>query len=357
MQITNLKKFLSSKSYKRILIISGNKSYKKIKADQRIIQFLKNKNLTFFFKKQSYPEKKELLKIISIIKKTDPSLIIAIGGGCVMDYAKSANALACLKKFKLSNTLSRCYTKLLCIPTTAGSGAEVTPSSVLYINKIKTNLSGKGIKPNYYCLEPSFIKYNSQYNIASSGFDALSQCIESILSKKSNAQSIKYAKKSIELILGNLTKFYKKKDFNSAYKLSIAANLSGKAISISNTGAPHALSYIFSSHFNLSHGHSVSLNTLKIIKFNYLKSSTNKLVRKRIKIIFKCFKCQNFAQFEKKFNSILKTIKLEQNYNKLRINTDKLKRLDKYISVKRLKNNLIKIEKKDLKKILINNYA
>ena len=139
-----------------------------------------------------------------------------------------------------------------------------------------------------------------------------------------------------------------------AKNLLYAANFSGKAISISNTGAPHALSYIFSSHFNLSHGHSVSLNTLQVIRFNYLNQGKSKILKKRIEILFKCFECKNYIQFEKKINYILKKLKLEQNFKKLKIDKNKLLKLKKFISLKRLKNNIIKISSKDVDNFLFN---
>ena len=135
-------------------------------------------------------------------------------------------------------------------------------------------------------------------------------------------------------------------------KLLIAANFSGKAISISNTGAPHALSYLFSSHFGLSHGHSVSLNTLKIIKFNYLNQNKSKLLKKRLQILFNCFNCKNYHQFEKKLSYIIKNIKLEQDFRKLKIDLKKLFKLKKFINPKRLKNNIINIYSSDIDNIL-----
>ncbi len=355
MQIKNLKKFFLKKKYKKILIISGKKSFKKISGDKYLKKELSYDNIkiTYFFKKFKNPEIKELNLIIQKIKKIKPDLIIAIGGGCVMDYAKSANVLALEKKsINLNKKYSSRYCNLICIPTTAGTGAEVTPFAVLYINKKKTNVEGNAVKPNFFFLEPRFIRFNSNYTIASSGFDSFSQSIESIISIKANKESINYAKKSIKLTLLNFLKYYKFRKEVNAKKLLIAANFSGKAISISNTGAPHALSYLFSTHFNLSHGHSVSLNTLKIIKFNYFNQKKNRLLKNRLKILFRSFKCKTYFQFEKKINYIINSIKLEQDFKKLKIEPKKLLKLKKFVNLKRLKNNIIKINAIDIENIL-----
>ena len=94
---------------------------------------------------------------------------------------------------------------------------------------------------------------------ASSGFDAIAQSLESIVSKKSTNQSLIYAEKSLKLSLKNYTSFLNNPSKLNLYNMTLAANLSGKAINISKTTAPHALSYPFTSIFNISHGHAVSL--------------------------------------------------------------------------------------------------
>lgn len=71
-----------------------------------------------------------------------------------------------------------------------------------------------------------------------------------------------------DLIVEN-TKFNNGKTISQFDKMSLAANLAGKAISISKTAAPHAVSYPFTSLFNLSHGHAVSLTLNKFLKFNH----------------------------------------------------------------------------------------
>ena len=87
----------------------------------------------------------------------------------------------------------------------------------------------------------------------------MAQALESIVSKKSNNQSIDYALKSLKISTNSYISFLKDPNMKNATEMSIAANLAGKAISISKTTAPHATSYPFTSLFNISHGHAVSL--------------------------------------------------------------------------------------------------
>ena len=87
--------------------------------------------------------------------------------------------------------------------------------------------------------------------------------------------SVDYATKALKILSKNYLSFLEEPSLRNASEMSIAANLAGKAISISKTTAPHAVSYPFTSIYNISHGHSVSLflktflNLLLIILINH----------------------------------------------------------------------------------------
>ena len=104
--------------------------------------FLKTKNINFFIKSSYFPILEELVEIIKSIRNFKPDLIIAVGGGSVIDYAKIANIVDIREDLSdlivnYSFPFKKKYTKLLVIPTTAGSGAEVTSNAVIYIDGIK----------------------------------------------------------------------------------------------------------------------------------------------------------------------------------------------------------------------------
>ena len=155
------------------------------------------------------------------------------------------------------------------IPTTAGSGAEITSNAVIYVNKIKHSFESELLIPNQYFLIPEFLISAPNKIKASAGFDAIAQALESLISKKSNNQSIDYASKSLKISTNSYISFLNNPNMKNATEMSIASNLAGKAISISKTTAPHATSYPFTSLFNISHGHAVSLFFEKFFKFNY----------------------------------------------------------------------------------------
>ena len=124
-----------------------------------------------------------------------------------------------------------------------------------------------------------------------------------MISLKSNKTSLYYAKKSLELSITNYLPFIKKPNLENSNKMLISSNLAGKAINISRTTAPHAVSYPFSSMFGISHGHAVSLTFEKFLLFNYLNSNRSLSsfnLKNRYKIIFELFNVKNINELCKK---------------------------------------------------------
>jgi len=358
-KISELKNFFSDKKFNKIFLITGKNSYTKSGAYQIFDRILKNLNTFKYFKKNWIPEYSELKIIINELHNFKPDLILAVGGGTVIDYAKSANCLENdVKAEDIKNGKLKYKKKtLLCaIPTTAGSGAEVTENAVLYIDKIKYSVENIKLKPDYFFLIPDLI-INSHFKLkASCGFDAIAQGIESILSLKSNSKSLDYSRKSLSYSFSNFSEFLKNPNSENTYKMCLAANLSGKAISISRTTAPHALSYPFTSFFNISHGHAVSLTLNKFILFNYKnanKVKNNFDLKKRYKMLFELSKTNSISDFCNYLNALKKEAKLEGSLKKLNINLDtNYEKIISGVNPERLKNNPIEINQNDIKSIL-----
>ena len=359
--IKEINQFLRKKNLDKVFIITGKNSYYKSGAYKIFNKFFFNKKNNFFFKKSNYPDIQELKKIIFLLNKAKPDLIIAIGGGSVLDYAKIASNFRNEKNLNkdiinANYSIKRKFYKLLAIPTTAGSGAEVTANSVIYINKKKYSIEHEKLKPDYFFIIPELIIKSPKMIKASSGFDAISQSLESLISKKSNFKSISYATKSLNLSLENFVDCVKNPSINNTFKMALAANLSGKAISISKTTAPHAVSYPFTSHFNISHGHAVSLTLNEFIKFNYfnLKYSNSTFdLKKRFDLIFKITKVNNILELDNFLKGLKKKVGLEDDFIKLGVKIKKdYSKIISGVNLQRLSNNPIQIEHTTLRSIL-----
>ena len=241
------------------------------------------------------------------------------------------------------------------MPTTAGSGAEATANAVLYINKKKYSVEGEIIKPDYIIIDPDLILSTPKSIAAAAGMDAISQAIESLISMKSTDESVKYSIISLNDSIKSFEKHINNMNFETSYKMSVAALNAGKAISISKTTAPHALSYPFTAFNGIAHGHAVYLTLNDFLKFNYtnLQSSKSKFdLSERFKLIFNIFAVENINELTNKISNIASNVGLENSFKKLNIIKKDYENILKNINTQRLSNNPIDINLNDIKEIL-----
>ena len=357
----DIKKFINDTSFKKIFLLCGKKSFATSGAKNFFKESLNKKETKLFYKNSELPILEELIDIINAIKDFKPDLILAVGGGAVIDYAKIANVVDVRDDLadlivNYSYPFKKKYTKLAVIPTTAGSGAEVTSNAVIYVDGIKHSFESELLLPDNFFLIPEFLMSAPNKIKASAGFDAIAQALESLVSKKSNEQSVKYASKSLRVSVNSYISFLNEPNLKNATEMSIASNLAGKAISISKTTAPHATSYPFTSLFNISHGHAVGLFFENFFSFNFdnlNRSETSFDLKKRFDLIFNLFDVGNIDDFNSKISFIKKQADLEDNLVKLNINIKQSsEKIIKGINLLRLGNNPVKINGVDIFNII-----
>jgi alcohol dehydrogenase class IV len=353
-----LSSFIKNKKIKNIFIITGKKSFnfsgfKKLAIYKNFKFFIK-----VFYKKNEIPEINELKFLIKKINIINPDLIIALGGGCVIDYAKLANGLHDIKNLKKkikSGTLRILSkkTKLLAIPTTAGSGAEETKFAVIYIDKIKHSVDHGLLKPDFYSLIPKLVINSPKIVRSSSGFDAIAQAAESIFSKSANIQSLKYSSKSLRFSIKSFLEFVNSPNINNASQMLLAANFSGKAINISRTNTPHALSYFFTSKFKIAHGIAVSIFFIEVINLYYLIANKKKNLNliKKFSLFFRSIKQSNISGFNDLFHKFFLESGIKKNLDKSLKNIKYKNNFNFYYNSNRLKNSPIKISKADINRL------
>ncbi|MDD3692601.1 MAG: iron-containing alcohol dehydrogenase [Oscillospiraceae bacterium] len=214
------------------------------------------------------PLYQEVERGVQLFKKENCDFIISVGGGSAIDTAKNIKLFSALDSSK--NYLDQEFVynpvKHIAMPTTAGTGSESTRFSVLYYNGKKQSISHDTIVPEYVFLEPKFLETLPEYQKKSTMLDAMCQCIEAIWSVNTNEKCRGYAQTGLQLIIDNIL-LYLKGDRESFKKMMKAANLSGKAINISQTTAAHAMSYELTSMYGISHGHAVSLCLPEVWRF------------------------------------------------------------------------------------------
>ena len=359
--LENIKHLLKEKNFKKILVFAGKKSFLDSGAESQLNTILFKLKYEVFYKTNQLPDIADLKKFIIKINNFKPDLIVAIGGGAVLDLAKASNCLHNCKNLeesiKNSSYELNNFCELIAVPTTAGSGAETTSSAVMYVNKIKYSVEGKKIKPNYIIIDPNLILSTPKLIAAASGMDAIAQSIESLLSKKSTKESVEYAVQSLKYLLPFYELHINNSNFKTAYKMSIGALNAGKAINISKTTAPHAVSYPFTSEHGISHGHAVALTLSDFLKFNFENILSAKVkfdLIERYKILFSEFRVKDTDELKRKLSKMAEKTGLELDLKKLNINNaDQIENILKGINHQRLSNNPIDIDISVIRKILV----
>ena len=178
-----------------------------------------------------------------------------------------------------------------------------------------------------------------------------------MISKKSTDRSVDYAKRSLEISLKYYLDFLNNPNSQNTSAMCLAANLSGEAISISKTTAPHAVSYPFTAMYNISHGHAVSLTLNEFLMFNYKKMSVATCsfnLKNRFNIIFELSKSSNIEKFNQYLKNLKKSAKLESNFSNLGINIQNdYSKIISGVNLLRLSNNPIELNEDDIKEILL----
>jgi len=352
-------------SPQKIFLVTGKKSYISSGAEKILSEFIKEYEHIRFFDFEINPKIKDIKKGINLFNREKCNCVIGIGGGSVMDMAKSISLLATqkgdLEEFvKGKFPLKKREILSIIIPTTAGTGSESTHFSVIYINKTKYSLAHNSLLPDFVILDPVFTENLPPYITACTSMDALCQAIESFWSTNSTEDSRVYSKQAIELIMPNIIKNVNNPDRASREKMLIASNLAGKAINIAKTTAAHSVSYPITSYFNIPHGHAVALTLPYFAEFNNDISLENlqdsrgvKFVKDRMSELFTILKVKTADKARDKLLSIMKDISLETRLSKLGINRNNIDIIIKNgFNLQRMKSNPRIITKRDLRYLL-----
>ncbi|MDR2509188.1 MAG: phosphonoacetaldehyde reductase [Spirochaetaceae bacterium] len=316
------------KDYNNILLFTGKKSFENKKI--MVLNFLNNSNVTVYSDFLNNPNNMDMNKAIEFLNRKKYEVILAVGGGSVIDFAK-------IFRYKSDSSIP-----LIAVPTTAGTGSEATKFAVFYINGEKHSIEDERILPNYAIIDSQFLFNSPPYLKACTGFDAFAQAIESFWSVNSNEESREYAMQSMVICKENLANYVNSNDETTAENMALAAHLSGKAINISKTTAPHAFSYFFTIKYGIPHGHAVALSFSNIFELNIHTSEKNLNDKRGIDFVISIMEELKKLFDKGYFQKLFKQIGLETNIARLGING--VAEAVNEVNLQRLKNNPRKFE-------------
>jgi phosphonate metabolism-associated iron-containing alcohol dehydrogenase len=235
------------------------------------------------------PDIDEVDAILGKLRPLEPDLLVALGGGSSIDAAKllsrsmgSDSASPLSDHYRRGRSLTgKSSIPVVAIPTTAGTGAEVTPTATVWDRKEKKkhSLSGDDLYPLLAVIDPSLTFGLPEDVTISSGLDAISHALESVWNRNASSISIALATQSLRLSLDALPRLKTDAGDQPARTAMMNASLmAGIAISQTKTAISHSISYPLTLDFNVPHGIACSFALPEILRFNAV-ADDGRLVR------------------------------------------------------------------------------
>lgn len=348
---------------KNILLVTGRSSYATCGAKTTLDKILIPYVVTNFSIFTELPNLETITQGIGIAREKKIDTVIGLGGGNALDTAKSIAVLAPQETNDYAGIITKkaaiiqpTLPKIL-IPTTAGTGSEATHFAVVYIDKEKHSLAHASALPEYAIVDPSLTLSLTPYITAHTGMDALAQAIEAFWSVNSIEESKKYSREAIKRILPAL-ELAVKNDTQAREAMLYGAHLAGKAINITKTTAPHALSYSLTVQYGIPHGHAVGLTLPSFMEYNsqyrmVMDKRGIDYVRNTFLEIYDLLRVQTAEEAKEKIEKLMDAIHLQKRLSYWGITQEKIPFLLQSINEERLANNPCKVTSEDAERLLI----
>ncbi|GHS86314.1 alcohol dehydrogenase [Synergistales bacterium] len=208
-----------------------------------------------------------------IIQEKKADLVIGVGGGSVLDVAKMAAAMTAnpgkVREYFGPGKVKNKGTKAVLIPTTAGTGSEVTQHAIFLDleNNVKKAVASQAIMADVAIIDPMLTVSSPRSVTAASGFDAWLHAAEPFISKNANPITDALALEAVQRITRNLgTAWSDPKDLDARYNMSLGCLTSGFVLANAGTSLVHAMAYPIGGEFHTPHGISLSVLLLACFK-------------------------------------------------------------------------------------------
>ncbi|MEG1488452.1 iron-containing alcohol dehydrogenase [Acinetobacter sp.] len=276
--IYELKHLLQQQPYKKLLLVTDAGMIQQ-QLHLPIIEILETIQLDYviYSSVQADPPEHIVLDAVQFAKNEKADIVLGFGGGSSLDVAK---VIAILAHPQQQQTLSDLYginnakqprLPLFLVPTTAGTGSEVTPISIVTTGETtKTGIVSPVLFADVAILDATFTQNLPAHITAATGIDAMVHAIEAYTSKiKKNPYADMLAKQALKLLNQNLSLVLADgQNLVARQNMLVGSMLAGQAFANAPVAAVHALAYPLGGHFHISHGHSNALVLIEVLKFN-----------------------------------------------------------------------------------------
>jgi len=192
--------------------------------------------------------------------RNECDVIVAIGGGSPMDTAKGIAILVSnqgrIEDYVGCNLITQPIPPLICVPTTAGTGSDVSQFAIIadQDKKIKMTILSRAIMPDISLIDPRLLQTETSELIASTGMDALTHAIEAFVSSLSWSLTDPHASHAIKLVFRHLNEAVHRRSLSPLEGMAIASLEAGAAFSNAILGAVHALAHPLGGRYDMHHG-------------------------------------------------------------------------------------------------------
>ena len=262
---------------RKAFLVTGRKAMKKLGVTENIVKKLNPSGVdaVVYDKVEANPSQETVQEGAELAKKENCDLVIALGGGSAMDAAKGIATVAVFGgkvwNYIGEDKIPGLTLPLIAIPTTAGTGSEVTPYSVLSDKekKLKEAIVSPHIFPRVAIVDPELMTSAPPFVVASTGMDTLSHAIEAYISNFAQPISDMWALNSIRLCAKNLrVAALNPKNLEAQCGMSLASTLAGVAIANADTVAVHVLGEAVGAYHNIAHGAAIGILLPYVMEYN-----------------------------------------------------------------------------------------
>lgn len=233
-------------------------------------------SIEFYEDVRNEPSIADFKKLLAAANEFGADSMLGIGGGSILDVTKLAATLQGsnqeIENLFGTGLIERKGKWFACMPTTAGTGSEVSPNAILLDER---DALKKGVVSPYLMADAAYIDPKLTWTVparitAETGMDALTHCIEAYTNKFAHPMVDMYALQGIRLIAGNIVRAVKNgSDKEAREAMALGSMYGGLCLGPVNTAAVHALSYPLGGEFHISHGLSNAILLPSVMKFNY----------------------------------------------------------------------------------------
>ncbi len=277
-----LASYCLSLDYTKIALVMSESAAKRYDLELLVSELEQKCRVVWIKESVTYPTQEILLAGIAKLKDFGAEAILAIGGGSAIDFAKAMKAFAGVRDVNSIDVVTeylskkRVFTKdstvdIIAVPTTAGTGAEVTQWATIwdYQRRCKYSIDMDILKPDMAIIVPDLAAVADRALTITTGLDSMAHAMEAYWSRKTSSLVRQLARNSIELTLQYLEKVLNEPE-NLVWreKQCLASVLSGLAFSMTRTTASHSISYPLTMHYNISHGIAVAMTLAQVAEYN-----------------------------------------------------------------------------------------